>query len=268
MTAFLRPRSLRATSAPACALAAALLQACGGGGDGDSSAASMTIAECLGVQARGTPGVTTNYSLRSTAFDAAGNVTASQDFAVTQYVNEGVVFEGAARTEFVLEFTSALATGAQLQLVTRTYLTVESATRFTEYGSMTRSVSTGAGTTIVSEEREVDTPPTTYDGSGGVGSTATTTTTSTTTSTTTFNGVAQPTSTTTDTRTDTVRFAAVETITVPAGTYSTCRLEDGDGVLWFIPGTGVYARSEYSDANGRLELRDDLLSLTRNGAPL
>lgn len=258
------PARLPRVCLTACAVAAAMLQACGGGSE-DSAAAPTTLAECLGIQAQVTPGVTMNFALRYTLSNAQGE-SASQDQAGTQYVNQGVVFDGAARTEFVREITLTSPGGTQLQTVDRVYLAADSATRLTVYGGVTRAVSTSADRTLVREVREVDIPPTMHDYSAGIGTPVSTTSTKMRTVTTTLNGVVEPGSTSPLTTTEKKTFAGIESITVPAGTYRTCRIEDDDTVIWMIPGTGVYARSEFR-IQGLLE-RTELLSLTRNGTRL
>jgi hypothetical protein len=259
------------------ALATAGLQACGGGGGGaDAAPAALTFAECFGLQARVTPGVTMAYDYRSSVFDAQGNASQSFDSSWTQFANADVVFEGAPRSEFVLRITSTLSDGAVGESELRSYLTSTAATTMTTYGGIDRSTSSGGtGPTIVEVVKSVQTPPNTVDLGGGVGSSVSLASTSATTTTITTDGVARPATTGTDTSTGTLTFAAVETITVPAGTYSTCRLQgvgvsasDGSAASWYIPGTGVAARSEGYGADGKVTFRSELMRLTRNGNPL
>jgi len=77
---------------------------------------------------------------------------------------------------------------------------------------------------------------------------------------------------TTVTTSQTYLFEAKETISVPAGTYSTCRYKVGtagandDGTLWLIVGKGIMAKSEAMTPQGVQTVR--LKSGTYNGAPL
>jgi hypothetical protein len=257
------------------ALATVGLQACGGGGGGgDAAPAALTFAECFGLQARVTPGVTMAYDYRSSAFDAQGNVTQSANSRWTQFANADVVFEGESRSESVVRQNLSESPQVIFELETRSYLSISSATTATFYGSIERLSNGVPGDITVREMRSVATSPPAVDMGGGVGSSVSDVTEGNTTTTVTTNGVAQPATTGTESSTGTLTFSAVETITVPAGTYSTCRLEgradgsEGTSITWYIPGTGVGARSEGYGADGKLTFRSELTSLTRNGTPL
>lgn len=92
-----------------------------------------------------------------------------------------------------------------------------------------------------------------------------------TSTTTTLSGSFIPPPTTVTTN-QTYLFEAKETVSVPAGTYSTCRYRVGTagandtGTLWLIVGKGIMAKSEAITPQGVQTIR--LKSGTYNGAPL
>ncbi len=84
-------------------------------------------------------------------------------------------------------------------------------------------------------------------------------------------GVPAPGTVTTGTDTTTWTFEAKESITVPAGTYSTCRYSATSagntlGKTWFIVGKGMLAKSETVTTEGTQKI--ELKSGTFGGAPL
>ena len=96
-----------------------------------------------------------------------------------------------------------------------------------------------------------------------VGETDTHTFTSTTTGT--FGGFTLP--PTTSTSTETIRYLGRETVTVPAGTFQTCKFEiDGVTTTWEIVGKGLAAKTSSSSQGTTFTL--ELTAGSINGAPV
>jgi hypothetical protein len=88
----------------------------------------------------------------------------------------------------------------------------------------------------------------------------------TTTSTTTFTGL-PPIPPVTTTFTDTVKYLGHETVTVPAGTFDTCKFEqNGTGTVWFGSGSaaGISIKST-SNTGGSTALTLVLTAASVNG---
>ena len=92
------------------------------------------------------------------------------------------------------------------------------------------------------------------------------------TTTTTRNGVVGPANSTTASGPWSLRFVAIESVTVRAGTYRACRIEieaplsrgTTSSVGWFLPGIGLEVKADYF-ADGVLTSRVELIHATRNG---
>jgi hypothetical protein len=95
-------------------------------------------------------------------------------------------------------------------------------------------------------------------GDAAIGQSFTSTQSTATTLTTTTNGVTRGPTTTMDSVTLTTTFVGVETITVPAGTFTTCNF----GGLWFLAGRGIPVKLQ--TASGTLSAT----SIEVDGAPL
>lgn len=184
----------------------------------------------------------------NSALDSTGTIT-----------NNGtVVFAatGQSATELVVNTTLGLAS-----ILAKAYVSFDSTTGVTiGYGAVTKLTN---GNTIA-DGIVVVTPPivdVTYSLSVGQ-SAPSQTETETQTTTATVNGVAgTPTTTTTTHSTDATTFVGYETITVPAGTFNTCRfLDSTTGVTkWVLRGNGI----EVQDSTGGAAT-----SITLNGAAL
>jgi len=139
----------------------------------------------------------------------------------------------------------------------------------TEYGGTSLSTLSLPPLTITTDSTNVYTPPfvdRTY--ALRVGESVTQTATESITTVTVTNGVAGTPTTRTDTTTSTTQLVALETLTVPAGTFNTCRYlitQQGEptGVtLWLLQNLGLQVKFEAAGVSS------SAVSITVNGAPL
>jgi hypothetical protein len=179
-------------------LVTAVLSACGGGGGGDGSG--------------GGGGAETGKSSDCSPLTLAVGSIAQATWANT--------FEGVSATE--VEFRTPVA-----GMTVKEYIKLDAGTGvFTAYGAYSHYVvTTGASTTVLDGKVVFATPPQDHEFALSAGqSTTPQTTTQTTTTTLTVDGVAQtPTTETTTTTSDAITFVGMETVTVPAGTFRTCK---------------------------------------------
>ena len=218
------------------------------------------------------PGGANNGCFDLALFDTAGThvVVTSENFFTfqkmrttsgTQTIDATVGnvtgFEGYAQareTSIILTITPP-APGTGFENRSKAYNQRTGDAEFTGYGS-TSSTRTLIGTSVVS--KSVWSPPLVDRKSSlALGESYTTTTTITTTNTTSgIPGQPESSSTTSSTSTSTFKFVGRETVTVPAGTYSTCRFEGttststSAGSLWFIDGKGILVKYETGDGAG------------------
>ncbi|MBI3370026.1 MAG: hypothetical protein HY021_16670 [Burkholderiales bacterium] len=145
----------------------------------------------------------------------------------------------------------------------------------TQYGNTASSTISVSGQTGTITSKGVYTPP--YaDRSAGIalGSSLSQTSTQTTTSTTVIPGfpVALPPTINTSSQTTVTKYAANETVTVPAGTFSTCRYElsfpatpNTTTTQWIIRGKGIPVQI-LSKTTGQTDSLQQATAITLNGA--
>jgi len=185
-------------------LVTAVLSACGGGGGGDGSGGGGGAE--TGKSSDCSPLTLAVGSIAQATWANATKPMVAGNYSVK--VNGPATFEGVSATE--VEFRTPVAgTGV-----------------FTAYGAYSHYVvTTGASTTVLDGKVVFATPPQDHEFALSAGqSTTPQTTTQTTTTTLTVDGVAQtPTTETTTTTSDAITFVGMETVTVPAGTFRTCK---------------------------------------------
>jgi len=254
--------ALRALPRWAGILAASGLTACGGGGGssgGDPTSGGATGAsnDCMSFTLAGTAGTKTVAVLEGTSAGQAGTVSNTYDWTVLG----PAVFEGQSRTATQSTVTTkVLSSGVVTTQTTTDYALIDAASQtITQYGWES---STKVGNATVTT-RFVANPPTvlqkwkllagqslTYSWQG-----------------TTYTGTASAplSSSATD------RFVGPETITVPAGTYETCRYESVQAAqpnvtitYWYVKGTAVaFARMDTVSPTSSTRL--EATSITVNG---
>lgn len=143
-------------------------------------------------------------------------------------------FEGASARE-VTAVTTGTNTVAGMSVAvdtqTKAYQTAVSSGEVTQYGAVVRATTPVAGFNLTTDSRTVYSPPWVdrrFTLNQGQTLTQTYTGTTTVTSASPFPGVPGTSTTTTTTITQHIRFVGIESVTVPAGTFSACKFEDTD----------------------------------------
>jgi hypothetical protein len=244
------PKGPAASSAPPLLLLVAVLQACGGNAgevSADTNVPTTTRAgDCLYPTAMLMPGSNVSWEIRTT--DGAGQVSSTA--SISQSVVGGVDFLGVPRTEVVKREVSSFDSNGRVE---RQYIE-RSSDSVIIYGSGYEDVWSDAnGVTTFREVTSVYDPPAVLAldfgarGSTAVGSALTSAGSVVT------NGIRTALEPITTTTVATYVFVGVEEITVPAGTYKTCRFDirthTSRVVHWYVVGVGVPAQTEHYFAN-------------------
>jgi hypothetical protein len=197
--------------------------------------------------------------------ETIGGGGAGSTFSATQTIVGPSSFQGRAAFEVKVE--------SQLLLpsTTRMFSSYDTASRvLTPYGAIVRiGADSNSYTQVVSVARQ----PARYPIYAlGVGQSETVTVTSDNTQTVVTGGVAGAAITTTETTTTTYTFDGTATITVPAGTFLTCKYTERDAggrtkTNWLMVGYGVNVRNVIAWPGGA-DQTQTLTALTVNGVPL
>jgi hypothetical protein len=214
-------------------------------------------------------------------YEHTGTSTGTQ--TMDWLVNGPKNFESNAAIETTLRLTGSLTTGgvaANTDFTTTQYGRATGAAEYTHYGSEFSMVSNlPGGISSSTATKSVYTPPwvsRVYGLALGQSVTESSTDVSTTTSSLTIpGGPAMPptTTTSTNTSTQTTRFVAREQVTVPAGTYSTCKFEttiggmDGSSTSWVIDGKGIAVKMQTTSGTN-VTLTQQATSVKLNGQNL
>ena len=187
-------------------------------------------------------------------------------------------FEGQQAREITVKITGTLTTSGQTAAAdsqVKNYQRRTGEAEITNYGSSFNNSTVISGFTSTIVSKSVYSPPC-VDRSSALaeGQSLTTTQNLTTTVTTTITGSPVPlpptTNTSTSSFTQTVKYVGRESVTVPAGTYSTCKYEyNNSGVVstnWFIVGKGLGVKSVSTVGNTTQTLQ--ATSVTLNGQRL
>jgi hypothetical protein len=182
--------------------------------------------------------------------------------SITYQVNGSALFEGHAASEL-----QAVTTGSLTFDVRGFFVIDPNTSELTAYGSTSTITATVGASTIVSTSRKVNTPPyisREFALSPGQ-STGPQTSISVTTEQTTIDGVPRPATTTTETSTSNITFVGYETITIPAGTFNTCKFtttrDTTTSTSWALVGYGVAVKNGTNAAQAVLV---NGVALTRN----
>lgn len=227
-----------------------------------SSAATLTVNAPVGPGGSGGSAQCSPWALPSgtTVKTVFANSTNPALAGTATMANNGVVtFDGHAATEVAVVTRSGI-----LNLDAKLYADFDAASGVaTLYGSVSAYTSTLGANTTRQDTTSILTPPivdnefTLAPGQ----SVASQTEVSSDATTTTVNGVAGPTTTSTR-RTSSLAttFVGIETVTVAAGTFSTCRYQDHAGVTkWLLLGYGTTVKDSQGGA---------ATAITVNGVPL
>ena len=197
----------------------------GGSGTGNASSCFNSASATAG----------NNIQLNYKSVDGESGAILNISAAIS--VNGNVMFNGKSTIESV---SQTQATGAAPSTsTTKSYITIDSAAKtYSYHGSIVEvTAPTALTTTITINPAEVER----FNLAAGESYSQTYTTTSS------LTVFGFPVNTVTETS-STVTFKGIETITVPAGTYSTCRMETNDSggisTTWFTVGTGMSIRTE------------------------
>ncbi len=233
---------------------AATLTVSASGGSGGTTAAA-----CFGAASR-TTGFTAQV-VTGNSLDAALNST------LNLRVNGPAVFQGQSATEIQADTTTAT---LNTTTTTKSYGNANPTTgAYTDLGSVGVITGSVGGINTRTDVTTVYTPPfTNLTFTLAVGQSVTQTATQTTTTTSTIGGVAGAPMTNVDTTTTVTQFIGQESVTVPAGTFNTCRLlitkpgETGGVTLWLLVNSGLTVKSEAAGVT------TSAISITINGVPV
>lgn len=242
----------------------------GGGGGGGTTGANNGCYDLAIADTPGTRGVVEyRYSGRS-----SGTGT------VEWTVGALTAFEGSSGYETVLKNTDTLTspTPGTTVLDVKTYSRRAGDAEVTNYGSVTSGAFSRDGLSGTLTTKSVYTPPW-ASRVFGIPLGGTLSETSTMTISTTFSvpgiPIGLPPTTNTSTSTTVTTYAANETITVPAGTYSTCRFDitypgspaGTSTTQWVLRGKGIPVKI-VSKASGSVDSVQEATSITLNGSRL
>ncbi len=241
-----------------------------------SSPVVGTVGHCFDVNNRLTQRWSSAVEYRNTNYTVTGQVQSTDNFSLILTTGGTVIFDGVERQQLTISASATATSGGSTTTSNSqasSYLSFDG-DFLTSYGfdSDVSSSTSGASPSATRvQTRGAYTPaertPLMLQVGGswsysGIERLAVTQT---------LDGVMQPTSTSSNPVNDLTRFAAIETITVPAGSYATCRMESltQSGVVltrdWVLQGVGVSIRTDDLDSQGRLTDRTEALSVTVNG---
>jgi hypothetical protein len=208
----------------------------GGGGGGGSSAGACFYAGAF------TTGLTAQVVSSNSALPG-------QTTTLNLRVNGPAQFQGQTLLETQSDVT--ISAGGAISSVKSYSDTNTGSGVVTSYGSVGRTTATLAGFSSITDISTVFTPPfVSRVGTLGVGQSITETATESITSTNTLNGVVGAATTRVDTTTTTTKVVALERVTVPAGSFNTCKVEitspnqTGIYTLWLLVNYGLQVKSE------------------------
>ena len=209
-------------------------------------------------------------------FNYSGPITGTQTVVAT--VNPPTVFEGVTATELVAVTTGTNTVSgvtAPIDTEVRNYSNAAADGRTTEYGATGRTRVSVAGFTIDTTFKTVFTPAW-IDArfAMNAGETLVQTYTGTTTSTTPGLFGAPATNTTnTATTSTTIRFLGIESVSVPAGSFNSCKFEEYEtgtpankSTIWFGVGNGAVLKTVTVTPEGTQTI--EATSLVLNGSSL
>jgi hypothetical protein len=218
------------------AAATLTVDASGGGGGGGSGAGACFYAGAF------TTGLTAQVVTNNSA-------TPGQTTTMNLRVNGPAQFQGQSLLETQTDIT--ISAGGTTSSVKSYSDNNSSSGVVTSYGSVGRTTTTLAGFSSITDISTLFTPPfVSRVGTLGVGQSITETATESITTTTTLNGVVGAPTTRVDTTTTTTRVVALERVTVPAGTFNTCKVEitspnqTGIFTIWLLVNYGLQVKSE------------------------
>jgi predicted secreted protein len=224
----------------------------GGGGGGGSGAGACFYAGAF------TTGLTAQVV-------SSNSATPGQTTTLNLRVNGPALFQGQSLLETQSDITTSA--GGTTSSVKSYSDSSSSSGVFTSYGSVGRTTTTLAGFSSITDISTLFTPPfVSRVGTLGVGQSITETATESITTTTTLNGVVGAPTTRVDTTTTTTRVVALERVTVPAGSFNTCKVEitspnqTGVYTIWLLVNYGLQVKSEAAGVT------TSATSITVNGA--
>jgi hypothetical protein len=203
-------------------------------------------------------------------FDSAGQIVGVTEGERSRSANEGVVFDGVPRTEVTTQWIPYNSPFASEAYGMYTYLERTADARVTTYAE----VFTLDDADTQRSERTVSRydPPLSYALNIGLGESATNVYDGTIIRTRTVNGVEQPIQIVPLSQSETTLFATMETVAVPAGTFTTCVFKSSSSstktfARWHAPGVGLTVREDAYEGT-LLVSRMELVLVTRNGTPV
>lgn len=237
------------------------------GSTGDSTGPVGPLNGCTeGASVGLTPGRTYHAVYISSALVAP---TSTGEYTVDSIVNGAASFADQATVKM-----TTTAKGKQFGVdVDTNVLTYHQAAEF----DLTRTVGSELTTTlqgITTSIKLVNTAPASLNNEFSLALGGSMSKTETTTTTTVFTGLPLPPQQNTNSTTSSHTYEARESVTVPAGTFSTCRYKlttagvPGSTLSWVIVGRGIAARNESRTDAGAVEHRLELKAATINGAPI
>lgn len=204
------------------------------------------------------------------AYSYSGSMTGTQVMDTT--VGGLTTFEGYQARE-TTTLVSANHDGMSSNSTTRSYILRTGDAEVTHYGTIGTYSSTMQGVTYSSTIRTVMSPP--YvdpQYSLAIGASVTSTHSGFSTTTTSMTGAPDQTHASPFSSTMTTKYVGQESVTVPAGTFNTCKFEvttSGStdvSTSWFIAGKGIHVKSSYS-YNSTVSVIQ-AVSVKLNGVPL
>lgn len=200
--------------------------------------------------------------------------TAAGSYTIDTTVGQVTGFEGHADArESVFTWSSSSLSGYSNQ--GKSYARRTGDAEQTMYGNTSASSTSLGGYSINTSSRSVNTPPTVDRTAGlAVGGSFTMVQTLVTTTTAGVLGLPDTVTTCSNTVTTVTTFVGRETVTVPAGTYATCRFDSkvtgttGTVSNWVLDGKGVPVKSVTCDGNQAVTATSSATSLKLNGQAL
>lgn len=242
----------------------------GGGGGGGTTGANNG---CFDLATMDTPGTRLIVDYR---YSGPSTGSGTWDWSVVGLTT----FEGNSAYETLFKTTTVVTSPRPLTTTVevRNYARRTGDAEVTHYGNSSSVAAEYSGYAATTTTKEVYTPPWVSKLAGiPLGGTLTETWTEISTSSTVVTGIPIPVppTTSTSTTTTTSTYAANETLTVPAGTYSTCRYEStvagtpaGASVTtWYVRGKGMLVKS-LTRLPGSVDSVLEATSITLNGSRL
>jgi len=215
------------------------------------------------------------YETEGTRIEVNYRISGADSGTVNQTIDVGGLtsFEGHQARAVTTTTRGSSAEGAVLD-TSVSYVRRTGDAENTEYGYTDTMAITSGGNSVTISSRTVWSPPVIERFFGlAVGQSYTTTYSGTTTQTTRgMPGVSEAPETSTDTSTTTMRYVGRQTITVPAGTYQTCRFDStygsaaGSDSEWRIVGSGIVVKT--ISGTGSATTITEAASVTLNGQAL